>query len=46
MVRPYGEITAAQRLQALLLRPERHGDPVSLTVNVAGPIADRPMIVF
>ncbi len=40
MVGPYGGITTAQLLQALLLRPERHGDPVSLTVNFAGPVAE------
>ncbi len=42
MVGPYGGITAAQMLRALLLRPERLGDPVSLTVNFAGPVADGP----
>lgn len=43
MVGPYGGITAAQLLQALLSRPERLGDPVSLTVNFAGPVAQRPL---
>src|SRR5690606_33782744 len=43
MVGPYGGITAAQLLQAMLQRPERLGDPVSLTVNFAGPVADGPL---
>src|SRR5690606_18459364 len=42
MVGPYGGITAAQLLQALMSRPERLGDPVSLTVNFAGPVAEGP----
>lgn len=42
MVGPYGGVTVAQLLQAMLLRPERLGDPVSLTVNFAGPVADGP----
>ena len=40
MVGPYGGITAAMMLQALLLRPDRLGDPVALTVNYAGPVPD------
>ena len=40
MVGPYGGITAAVMLQALLQRPERLGDPVALTVNYAGPVRD------
>lgn len=40
MVGPYGGITAAMMLQALLLRPERLGDPIALTVNYAGPVPD------
>ncbi len=43
MIGPYGGITAAQLLQAMLQRPERLGDPVSLTVNFAGPLADGPL---
>jgi len=41
-VGPYGGITAAVILQAILKRPERLGDPLSLTVNYAGPIAEGP----
>ena len=40
MVGPYGGITAAAMLQALLRRPERLGDPVAFTVNYAGPVRD------
>lgn len=42
MVGPYGGITAAQMLQGMLLRADRLGDPVSLTINFAGPVADAP----
>ncbi|WP_305091962.1 acyl-CoA thioesterase II [Prescottella sp. R16] len=40
MVGPFGGITAATLLRAVLRHPERLGDPLSLTVNFAGPIAD------
>lgn len=40
MVGPYGGMTAAQLLQAALQHPVRLGDPVSLTVNYAAPVAD------
>lgn len=40
MVGPYGGITAAVVLNAILQHPERLGDPVALTVNYAGPIQD------
>jgi acyl-CoA thioesterase len=39
-VGPYGGITAAVILQSILRRPERLGDPLSLTVNYAGPVAE------
>lgn len=39
MIGPYGGTTAAAMLQAVLLHPERLGDPVALTVNFAGPVA-------
>lgn len=38
MVGPYGGITAAQMLQAVLQHPDVLGDPLSLTVNYAGPV--------
>lgn len=38
MVGPYGGTTAATLLNAVLQHPERLGDPVSLTINFAGPV--------
>ena len=40
MVGPYGGITAAQMLQAVLQHPALLGEPVSITVNFAGPVAE------
>lgn len=40
MVGPFGGATAATLLNAVMLHPERLGDPVSLTVNFAGPVAE------
>ena len=40
MVGPFGGITAASMLNAALTHPARIGDPVALTVNFAGAIAD------
>lgn len=40
MVGPYGGITAAQLLQAVMLHPDRLGDPVSFTGNFAAAVAD------
>jgi acyl-CoA thioesterase len=37
-VSPYGGVTAATVLQAILLHPQRAGDPLALTVNFAAPI--------
>jgi acyl-CoA thioesterase len=42
MVGPFGGITSAVLLNATLLHPERQGDPIALTVNFAGPVADGP----
>lgn len=39
MVGPFGGMTAATLLNAALQHPERIGEPVSLTVNFAGPAA-------
>lgn len=39
MVGPFGGVTAATLLQAVLEHPERHGDPLALTLNYAGPVA-------
>ncbi|MCD0449239.1 thioesterase family protein [Actinocorallia sp. API 0066] len=40
MVGPFGGITAATLLSAVQGRPDCLGEPLSLTVNFAGPIAD------
>lgn len=40
MVGPFGGTTCAVLLNAALQHPERLGDPIALTVNYAGPIAD------
>jgi acyl-coenzyme A thioesterase PaaI-like protein len=45
MVGPYGGITAAQMLNAVLLHPKRLGDPLALTVNYAAGVADGPFVV-
>lgn len=45
MIGPYGGITAAQVLNAILLHPQRLGDPVALTVNFAAAVADGPFTV-
>ena len=37
---PYGGITAAQCLNAVLRHPDRLGDPVAFTVNFAAAVAD------
>lgn len=40
MIGPFGGITAAALLNAVLLHPARLGDPLALTLNYAGPVAD------
>lgn len=42
---PYGGITAAQMLQAVLLHPQRLGDPVAFTANFAAAVADGGFMV-
>ena len=42
MVGPFGGITAAVMLQALMLSPERLGEPLSLTVNFCAGVAPGP----
>jgi acyl-CoA thioesterase len=37
---PYGGITAAQLMQAVLQHPERIGEPVAFTINFAAAVAD------
>jgi acyl-CoA thioesterase len=45
MVGPFGGVTAAQALQAVLQHPQRLGDPVALTVNFCAALADGPFTV-
>lgn len=45
MVGPFGGITAAQALQAVLIHPERLGEPVAFTGNFAAALADGPFTV-
>jgi acyl-CoA thioesterase len=45
MVGPYGGITTAQALQAVMQSPARLGDPVALTVNFCAAVADGPFEV-
>lgn len=40
MVGPFGGVTAATLLRAVLEHPERQGIPVSLTINYAAPVSD------
>lgn len=40
MVGPYGGITAATLVQAIVQHPDRLGEPLSLTVNFAAAVAD------
>jgi acyl-CoA thioesterase len=40
MVGPFGGITAAVALAAVWRHPARQGEPIALTVNYAGPLAD------
>lgn len=42
---PYGGITAAQMIQAVLLHPERLGEPVAFTINFAAAVADGGFLV-
>jgi acyl-CoA thioesterase len=46
MVGPFGGVTAAQALNAVLQHPQRLGDPVALTVNFAAALADGPFTVL
>ncbi|KQU32049.1 MULTISPECIES: acyl-CoA thioesterase [unclassified Rhodococcus (in: high G+C Gram-positive bacteria)] len=46
MVGPFGGLTAATLVRAVELHPDRLGDPVTLTVNFAGPIAEGEFEIF
>lgn len=45
MVGPFGGVTAATLLQAVMQHPDRLGEPLSLTVNYAGALAEGPFTV-
>lgn len=45
MVGPYGGVTAATMLRAVLLHPMLLGEPLALTVNFAAAVADGPFEV-
>lgn len=45
MVGPFGGMTAATALNAVLQHPHLLGEPISLTVNYAGPVAAGPFTV-
>ena len=45
MVGPFGGMTAAQALSAVLHHPQRLGDPVAMTVNFAAALEDGPFDV-
>ncbi|MCZ4080047.1 thioesterase family protein [Rhodococcus sp. H36-A4] len=40
MVGPFGGLTAATLIRAVEEHPDRLGEPISITINFAGPIAD------
>ncbi len=42
---PFGGITAATLLKAVLAHPDRQGDPIALTVNYAQPISEEPFVI-
>lgn len=46
MVGPFGGVSAAQMLQAVLLHPQRLGEPVAFSVNFAAAVADAPFEIW
>ena len=44
MIGPFGGVTAAQALNAVLQHPQRLGEPVAFTVNFAAALADGPFL--
>jgi acyl-CoA thioesterase len=44
MIGPFGGVTAAQALNAVLQHPQRLGEPVAFTVNFATALADGPFL--
>ena len=45
MVGPFGGISAAQVMHAVLMHPQRLGEPVSLTINFAAALSDGPFVI-
>lgn len=45
MIGPFGGATAALMLNAVMRHPQRLGEPISVTVNYAGPVAQGPFTV-
>lgn len=45
MIGPFGGTTASILMQSVLIHPDRFGDPIALTVNYAGALADGEFIV-
>lgn len=45
MVGPFGGISAAQMVNAVLLHPDRLGEPVSLTINFAAALAPGTFVI-
>jgi len=45
MVGPFGGITTAQVVQALMQHPQRLGDPIALTVNFCAAVADGAFVI-
>lgn len=43
MVGPFGGISAATALHAVMIQPNRQGEPLAMTVNYAAPIAAGPI---
>src|SRR3990167_5053195 len=46
MIGPFGGITAAQALNAVLQHPQRLGEPVAFTVNFAAALGDGPFLAL
>ena len=46
MIGPFGGVTAAQALNAVLQHPQRLGEPLALTVNFAAALADGPFTLL
>ena len=45
MIGPFGGVTAAQALHAVMQHPQRLGEPVAFTVNFAAALADGPFFI-